>query len=179
MDITPFLKHPQDGVSRPDDALFLRNFAHKEFLCEILDYVLPPELSEILDKDSLVIENTSFVDKDQHDSFSDLSASITLCDNNTHVYLLMEHKSFNDPMVMLQILRYMKVKWTQEVELSKGKKLNLTPIIPILFHHGSNKNPPTRFSELFDQNLPDSLKTHQPEFLAALYNLTTSPDQSF
>ncbi|HHU35978.1 MAG TPA: Rpn family recombination-promoting nuclease/putative transposase, partial [Treponema sp.] len=150
MDINPFKNHPHD-------ALFRRNFAQKEFLSEFLDHVLPPELIKTLDKHTLVIEPTSFVDKEQRDHFSDLSATVQLADHKTHVYLLMEHKSYNDPMALLQILRYMQLKWTQEVEHAKGKKIALTPIIPILFHHGNNKKPPSRFNELFDKNLPDNL----------------------
>lgn len=177
MDSTPCNNHPQDGIPCPDDALFKRNFAHKEFFSEFLDHVLPPELIKSLDKETLVIEPTSFVDKEHRDHISDISATIQLCDHKTHVYLLMEHKSYNDPMALLQILRYMQLKWTGEVEEAKGKKVSLTPIIPILFHHGSNKNPPVRFIELFDKSLPEMLKGYQPDFLAALYNLTTTPDE--
>ncbi|HKL85448.1 MAG TPA: Rpn family recombination-promoting nuclease/putative transposase [Treponemataceae bacterium] len=163
--------------NHPHDTFFRRNFAHKEILREFLDSVLPPELLNAMDKDSLLIEPTNFVDKEHQDHFSDISATIQLSNQKTYVYLLMEHKSYNDPMALLQILRYMQLKWTQEVEEVKGRKVTLTPIIPILFHHGSNKNPPTHFTELFAKNIPEMLKAYQPDFLVALYNLTTTPDE--
>jgi predicted transposase/invertase (TIGR01784 family) len=170
MDLTPYQNHPHD-------ALFRKNFSHKEVLGEFLGHVLPKDILSTLDSESLNIENTSFVDEDHREHFSDISATVKLAGQKAQVYLLLEHKSYNDPIALLQILRYMQLKWNQEIEEAKGKKITLTPIIPILFHHGSSKNPPTRFTELFGKDLPESLKAYQPEFLTALYNLTTTPDE--
>lgn len=170
MDLKPYQNHPHD-------ALFRRNFSHKEVLAEFLGHVLPQDILSTLDKESLNIENTSFVDEEHREHFSDISATVNLAGKKAQVYLLLEHKSYNDPLALLQILRYMQLKWHQEVEEAKGKKTTLTPILPILFHHGSSKNPPTRFNELFGKDLPESLKAYQPEFLTAFYNLTTTPDE--
>ncbi|OQX29623.1 MAG: hypothetical protein B0D92_02690, partial [Spirochaeta sp. LUC14_002_19_P3] len=130
-----------------------------------------------LDLSTLKVEKSSFISKTYREYYSDLSASVQLAGSNSWVYILIEHKSYDDPMALMQIIYYMSLKWYENNRRVRQKTLQ--PIIPILFYHGENPNPPSRFRELFDPRLPQFLKDCQPDFNVYLCNLTTTPEKDF
>ena len=94
----------------PHEGLFLRIFRDPANTRFFLEKHLSGEIRRHVDLNSLHLENTSYVDEDLKNHFSDLVLSVLIKGHEfpaARVYLLFEHKSSPDPMVGLQILRYM------------------------------------------------------------------------
>ncbi|NNM53819.1 MAG: hypothetical protein HKM05_03755 [Spirochaetales bacterium] len=92
------------------------------------------------------------------------------------IYVLVEHNSYSDRWVLLQILRYMVQTWSADTK--DNPVAPRVPILPILFYHGEAKTVTERFSQLFSDSLPEALRAYQVEFLCDVYNLTAQPDST-
>lgn len=88
--------------------------------------------------------------------------------------MLFEHKSFSDPLISLQLLRYMARIWEQA--LKEGKARPLPPIIPLVIYHGRVKwKIGLEFCNLFD--LPEGLENFVPNFQYMLCDLSSYSDE--
>ncbi len=116
-------------LSNPHDKFFKKVFSHVETAKDFLLNYLPAELSDLIDPDSLELSKDSFIDKDLKTYFSDLLYKVCLKDGPTaYIYILFEHKSYQEPLVAFHILKYMVRIW--EMSISKGEKKSLPIIIP-------------------------------------------------
>jgi predicted transposase/invertase (TIGR01784 family) len=149
----------------PHDAFFKSYFGNQENLTELVKASFPASLTRLLDFSTLTIEPGTYIDEDLQAHFSDLAASVQTTTGEAKVYVLVEHKSYHDPLALLQILRYMVRLWSAQ------KKLPLTPILPLLFYHGEKKELSSEFRSLFDPALPAELIQYQPAFLTQILNL--------
>lgn len=88
---------------------------------------------------------------------------------DAYVYIVVEHKSFSDPLTPLQLLRYKCNIWTRLIE--NKAKLPLAPIIPLVFYHGARpwSAAPT-FHGLF-KKLDDELQPLTAQFAYVLIDL--------
>jgi predicted transposase/invertase (TIGR01784 family) len=149
----------------PHDAFFKSYFGNPENLTELVKASFPASLTRLLDFSTLTIEPGTYIDEELQAHFSDLAASVQTTTGEAKVYVLVEHKSYHDPLALLQILRYMVRLWSAQ------KKLPLTPILPLLFYHGEKKEVSSEFRSLFDPALPAELRQYQPAFLTQILNL--------
>ena len=163
MDIhNPHDSFVRSWLSRPDQLeAFLRSY-------------LPADVVSLFDPSTLVIHDGTYIDEEHQKHFSDIAATVDIRRSKAHVYILVEHKSYNDPWALLQILRYMVQTWTRDSKESGSR--TLVPIIPILFYHGEAKTIRTSFPELFPPDGAPALKAYQPRFLCDVFNLTTLSD---
>jgi hypothetical protein len=73
----------------------------------------------------------------------------------SHIYIILEHKSYTDKSIFLQILNYASTIWEKDLKNQKS----LTPIIPLVFYHGNKKwNIPTNLKDLFP--IPENIKSY-------------------
>jgi len=86
--------------------------------------------------------------------------------------LLFEHKSQPELYPHLQLLGYMLQIW----QTCKNNKQPLTPIIPILFYHGTENWEYGNFLESFE-NLDENLKKYIPNFEYELVNTKLLSDE--
>ncbi len=123
------------NVQNPHDRFFRRTFGDVELAAEFLKEYLPPAIRETLDLSTLHKSDTILVDEELAQHQSDTLYEVALADGSerVYVYILIEHKSYPDKWVLLQLLRYMLKLWQQEVD--SGAK-QLRPILPILIYHG-------------------------------------------
>jgi predicted transposase/invertase (TIGR01784 family) len=172
-------------LKTPHDSFVRSFFGRPEHLAPFLELCLPPEVFALLDTNRLVVHDGTYIDDEHQKHFSDISATVGLRSpdhdgqavaTDAQVYILVEHKSSNDPWALLQILRYMVQTWTRDSK-AKGTK-TLVPIIPILFYHGKQPKIRTKLDELFDSHLPPALRDYQPRFLCEVFNLTALPDSA-
>jgi len=153
---------------------------------------LPEAVFDGFDLSTLTIEPGTYVDSEYHRHLSDLAAEVMWVGGvgspplgeevpgppePIKIYLLAEHKSYNDSKVLLQLLRYMVQTWDQDTKTSRTARL--TPIIPILFHHGPNTEVSTDFADLFSPILPRVLIPYIPRFDVALANVTGLAEEDF
>ena len=88
--------------------------AKRENAQSFLVHYLPEEIKEFLEIEKLKIEKDSFVSAELEEYFSDMLYLVPLKDGREgHVYVLIEHKSYQEPWVALQILEYMVQCWRQ------------------------------------------------------------------
>jgi hypothetical protein len=154
--------------------------------------------STLLDFSTLSFESDTYVDKQFRSHFSDLVATVmvkssTVQDGDSSnqatpvamdsqyktikIYLLAEHKSYDDSKALLQISRYQHQLW--EKDSKNNPSGYLTPVISILFHHGKSKLVPVSFHELFDPEFLQVFEEYLPMFNVALINLTALGIEEF
>lgn len=172
----PHDKFVKDMLSRPGVT--------KDFL----DNYLPAEILRILDLSTLELTKDSFVDKELREHFSDLLCKVRLKKGKkAYVYILMEHKSYLDPLTLFQVLRYMVRIWEQAVRKHEkdrkkmsGKKkkipqFRLPLIIPLVIYHGETKwNISSDFSSLFE-TYPE-LESFVPDFSCLTFDISHYDD---
>jgi len=156
----------------PDIENIHANFFEKVFAevantATFLKVALPAALRNRLDLTQLTLDPTSYISPAYKRAFSDL---VVKCRTKAEklpvdIYLLFEHKSYQDQGVLLQLLRYMDLMWQQD---SVDKK-PLRVIIPLVFYHGAGAwRIPTQFIEQFATD--NELKSFLLNFTYVLFD---------
>lgn len=123
-------------INNPHDQFFKETFSHREVGIDFIKNYLPPEFVQTLDLDSLEILKDTFIDQELQSHFSDMVYKLRFVDGNEAcIYILFEHKSYQEQQVSFQLLRYMVRIWEQQQRQNK----KLTPIFPMVFYHGQAK----------------------------------------
>ena len=161
-------------LSNPHDRFFKEIFSRPELAEEFLRRYLPHDVWELMAPGSLEIRKDSFVDKALKEHHSDMLYELRLRDSRTgYAYLLFEHKSYAEPLVGLDLLRYMARIWEQW--LKAGNKPPLPPIVPVLVYHGRKSwSVATDFAALVAA--PPGLEAFVPRFRYNLIDLSVIPD---
>ena len=159
-------------LTNPHDKFFKETFSRIEIARDFMARYLPPEVAAALDLETLEARPDSFVDPDLQEQFADLLYRVRLQNGrDAYVYLLLEHKSRPESLVMFQFLRYMVRIW--ERDRRKGEPLRV--IVPLLIHHGPEGwQAAVDFAELFTGEA--ALRPYWPRFRCELYDLARFSD---
>jgi predicted transposase/invertase (TIGR01784 family) len=163
----------------PHDRFFRRTFGDRELALEYLRHYLPPEVRQQLDLDTLRLTSTSLVDEELAEHQNDLLYEVaTTAGQELYLYILIEHKSYPDKWVLLQLLRYMVKLWQKEVaEGHTGNTAVLRPILPLIVYHGYPVWPfSTNFADYFASASP-AIQPYLPQFTAVLHDLSVTANQ--
>lgn len=127
---------------QPHDAFFKSLMNDLTIARDFFRSLLPQDVTESLDLNSLRLENDVF-----SIGQADMLYSVNRVDNSQLVYLLCEHKSYPDRWVALQVLRYV-----LEILHRNKQTYSLPLIIPICLYHGPVSPYPYQQNifELFD-----------------------------
>ncbi len=182
-------------ISNPHDRFFKKLFSRKNVGRNFFLNYLPRDVVSLLDLDSSELTKDSFVDQELGEYFSDTIYKVRLKEGGkAHVYILLEHKSYSDPLAGFQILCYMVRIWESVVRKHREEKkaarksrekrrktgkdrspFRLPLVIPILICHGRSEwNVPADFSSLFDTR--PELEAHTPDFSYLLCDLSRHSD---
>ena len=163
-----------DYLTNPHDSFFKDLFSRQEAAHDFLKLYLPPEVAAALDPDRLEIRKDSFIDPELQSHFSDILYRVGLSgEGESYVYVLFEHKSYPDPRIAWQMLRYMVRIWEQ----ADRQKEPLLPILPLVVYHGRpGWRVAPQFSALF-ADLPLVLKPYLPDFRYLLADLSQYSDE--
>jgi len=120
-----------------------------------LKVTLPEALRERLDLTDIGLDPTSYISEAYKESLSDM---VFKCRTKAEeipvdVYVLFEHKSYQDKKVLMQLLRYLYLMLQKDSDERKPPRV----IIPLVFYHG--KAPwqiPTQFVQQF--SVPETVK---------------------
>ena len=94
-------------MKSPHDKLFKAVFSEPDVVASLIEDLFPPELAQNLDTSTLVLANGSFVDEELAEHFADLVFNCQTTDKTPfQLALLLEHKSYTDANIHLQLLRY-------------------------------------------------------------------------
>jgi predicted transposase/invertase (TIGR01784 family) len=145
---------------------------------DFIENYLPEPILKIIDLNELEIQNSSHVDEELNEVFSDLLFRTKIDQRDGYLYFLFEHKSYPDRMVALQLLTYMVRIWNQKV--NKRIDTHIPMIIPMVVCHGETKwKISPKFSDLilnFD-TLPEEVKQMIPDYRYQLYDLSQFSDE--
>ena len=141
-----------DKIDKPEDKLFKKTFENIAATRLFLKNFLPSPIRNSIDFEDMVIDNTVGVSTQFKENLADIVIKTTIKTTteerrNTDIYVLMEHKSYRDPKVLVQLLMYMVTMWQKDL----NEKKPLRVIIPLIFYHGKNDwTVPATFAGQFD-----------------------------
>ena len=161
------------SLSNPHDRFFRYLLGHPQRARTFIQHVLPANVVGHLALDTLQVEQTSFVDPDLRSHQGDLLFRVRLARSGkeAYLYVLFEHKSYPDPWVAWQLLRYMVRIW----EAKWHREQRLVPIVPVVVYHGERRwRAAPVFSALLDA--PDDMRVYMPDFQYLLYDLSVYED---
>ena len=99
----------------------------------LIDDSFPIELKNLMDLEKLELVKDSFIGNDQNESRTDLLYKVPLkTGSSAYIYLLFEHKSYYDPQIYTQLLKYLSKIYSWQMQ----KKEDLKVVIPFVFYHG-------------------------------------------
>ena len=160
-------------VTNTLDKFFKSLFSNKNGVKEFVSKTIRADIVKKLDLNTLEIDNTEYLDKRLNSSFSDLVYNCKYAGKqNVKISLLFEHKSQPEKFPHFQLLGYMLRIW----ELQIKQKVELTPVIPIIFYHGWKKWDNKSFDNYFG-NIDDELKNFIPKFDYELIDTSTYTDK--
>ncbi len=156
------------------DRFFRESFSRPEIVRSYLEEYLPAELNGLLNLDELILQDSSFIDETMQKHQTDLLYAVRLTTGEkAFVYFLFEHKSYPDPLVGLQLLRYMVRFWERQIKEGTA----LSPIIPLVIYHGEKAwRTPTEFLDLLDA--PEALRPFLPDFRYHLTDFSWLSDET-
>jgi predicted transposase/invertase (TIGR01784 family) len=163
------------NLLNPHDKFFKEVWSRSEVAWDFLSHYLPAAVVEKFTPGALSLSKDSFIDEQLREHFSDLLYRVELREGGSaYVYVLLEHKSYPDPWVCLQLLRYLLRIW--ELEVKQDAK-QLTPVIPLVLHHGRGRWTVKRqLAGLFTHL--KGFEAYLPDFHYELCDVTQQEDQA-
>ena len=160
-------------ICNPHDKFFKEAFGREETARDFVVNYLPDEIRELLDLECIEAGKESFVDEELKEHFSDVIYRTRLKGGEpVCIYVLFEHKSYSDDIVLFQLLRYMVKIWHSDINNNKP----LCPILPIVVYHGKEKwSVGVNFQSLM--KVPEAMRPFVPEFSCLLYDLGKYTDE--
>ncbi len=132
------------AINNPHDRFFRQTFSDLMLARSFLQHYLPPEVLALLDLDGLTLRQESYVDEELQDHQSDLlfevpfaapPAGSALRMDRMLLYFLVEHKSYPDEEVLLQMQRYRQKIWDDQRRQNEPLRL----IVPLIVYHGRTR----------------------------------------
>lgn len=132
-------------LNQPHDKYFRATFGKVDFAKDFLNNYLPEALIEMVDMSTLEPQPTSYISKELQEQFTDLLFRVDISGQEAYVYFLFEHKSYQDRMVIFQVLKYMIAVWEAKIaeDLTRRKEENIQgeaeveipTVIPLVVYH--------------------------------------------
>jgi len=147
-------------LKTPHDKLFKQTFSLVSQVIVFLQEFISTDIVDRLDLSSLRQENVSFITDNLQEYFSDIIYSCHLnSGKQVRIVFLLEHKSYSDANLTLQLLRYLTEAYDSQLNKQKQDKIDVH--IPIVIYHGNEKWKKRKLIDLF--NLHDeSFKSYVP-----------------
>jgi len=158
-------------IHNPHDKLFKQVLGDKENAASFLSGNLPESIVRHLDFESIEVLQTSFIDAQYAQSEADLLISLEIAGRPGFVYILFEHQSGPDPMMLLRLLSY-KVRAWERYTVNNPEARCLPAILSLVFLHGPKEwQGPLDFHSLVELPSEDFAR-YTPDFHIILFDLT-------
>ncbi len=140
----------EGGARTPHDRLFHYVFSNPIHAEGELRTLLPAELSRRVDWSTLEALPTRLVDQKLAERRSDILFRAKLDGREVLLYLLLEHQSTADPLMVFRLLVYVVKIWEQYLREHPGAQ-RLPAVLPMVLHHSERGwTAPTNLRELID-----------------------------
>ncbi|HMX68671.1 MAG TPA: Rpn family recombination-promoting nuclease/putative transposase, partial [Accumulibacter sp.] len=154
------------ALHSPHDRFFKAVFGRTEVAAEFLQRFLPVAASAALDWTTLRAARDSFLDADLALHSADLLYAVDQCAGGvSFVHVLFEHKSYLEPRISLDLLRYRVRIWEQWLNAGNSGRLPL--VLPVVVYHGATR---WRISRQFAEEV-DAVPGLQAYVPACVYEL--------
>ena len=157
-------------IKNVHDNMFKNVFGNVDNTKAFLQKVLPETILKAINFSKIAIDCTNYVSKKFKEGFSDIIVKTVMINEKgkelgTDIYILIEHKSYTDEEIFIQLLLYMYLMWQKD--LSDGKPLRV--IIPLVFYHGKDEwDIPKSFVDQFA--VSDEIKEFLLDFSYVLFD---------
>ena len=133
-------------ILNPHDKFFKETFSIRENAIDFLSGRFPPEILKKLDLSTLTQDNSSYIDEELREHFSDIVYTCFCKEKEIRITLLFEHKSYAVACPYLQLMKYLLKIW----EANSKQAQRLIPVIPVILYHGKEAWKVRRFREYFE-----------------------------
>ncbi len=161
-------------ITNVHDKFIRQILSNKELAIDFLREFLPETLVNHMNLQTLEHQDTSYINEELKESFSDLIWRVNMKgEESLRISLLLEHKSYADPKVVFQLLEYLACGYRKQIREKQKPEL----IIPILYYHGKSN---WKFRSLVSYfvHYPDFMKKYLPWFEFEFVNLhELAPEQ--
>jgi predicted transposase YdaD len=170
-----------EGIQSPHDRLLNQTLQQIDAARTLLATHLPSEVIEHLELQTLAPVDTSFIDHNLRRRFADRLFSVEVSEevvqslglkiNYVYIFVLIDHKSTDQPYTLVQMLGYIVRIW--EIALAGGRPL--VPILPWVIYNGVG---PWRSSRSLDELIPvpESWKRYVPALEMAILDVGRMED---
>jgi predicted transposase/invertase (TIGR01784 family) len=151
-----------EPIDKIHDKMFFKIFRNSKNTRKFLSIALPEPILNRIILSKVKIDNTRYVSEKFDYLFSDIVVKTQMRAKqgkkvsetiDADIYILLEHKSYREPAILIQLLRYMLMVWEKDFAENKPPRV----IIPLVFYHGKESwNMSQCFSDQFD--VDDELK---------------------
>lgn len=165
-------------LQNPHDKFFKESLGNVVTAKDFIINYLPKQVLQVLDINTLIPQKDSFINPELEENFSDLLFKVDILNREGYLYLLFEHKSYQDKGISLQLLKYMVEIW--ETKRNKEQAKELPIIIPLVIFHGQKKwKQPSSLEKMLNgyDELPEAVKMYVPNFEYLLYDLSIYSDE--
>lgn len=136
-------RSPEDTLQSPHDRLLNQTLQQLDAARELLANHLPEELTEHIILDTLAPVDTSFIDRNLRRRYADRLFAVDVSESVVrelgmptkymYVLVLIDHKSTEEPRVLVQMLGYIVRIWENAIENAQP----LMPIFPWVVYNGA------------------------------------------
>ncbi len=129
------------GIRSKHDKFFKAMMKDLSLAEDFLKHHLPKEILNIVQLQSIQIEDSHYIDKKLRESESDILFSVKRNDGgeDLFVFLLCEHQSTSDPFMPYRLLSYMMRIWDHYIKTHKKYTLPLPLIYPLVVYNGKTR----------------------------------------
>jgi hypothetical protein len=158
-------------IHNPHDKLFKHLLGERENAVSFLRGNLPESLVCHLDLDNLEVLQASFIDAQYVQSEADLLISVGIAGRPGFIYVLLEHQSSLDALLILRLFSYMVRVWRRYTR-ENPEEQRLPVILPLVVFHGPKGwQGPLDFQSLVE--IPsDEFADYTPDFRIKLFDLS-------
>lgn len=156
------------------DKLFKFTFSHVKQIRELLVHFTEEKLRAGWDLSTIEISNDSFIDDKLKEYFSDIVFTCRTTDEEqVTVCFVLEHKSYRDEKLPLQLLRYLTEAYESQFQPESSRKMNV--VVPIVIYHGDTLR---HYADLSDMIKTPAGKLFEfiPTFSYSVINLSELSD---
>lgn len=151
-------------------------FSYPEKAKDYLRLQLPEKLKEIIDLESLELTTDSFINVQLKESFTDIVFKVKMNDIDKPLFIsiLIEHKSYKDNWVTIQIGHYIFSSLINQIK-NVGSESTIIPVVPILFYHGVEAWDYHTHRSLY-KNFDEEVLKYIPDYEYIFHNLNSQSD---
>ena len=179
-------------VTHPHDALIKDILGKEKNAIEFFKKYLKEEIRDILDLETLKVERGTFISEELKEYYTDILYKVKMKSEEVYMYVLVEHKSYYERFLPLQLLSYMVKIWEREIEekrrerrersrevqedIGRQEPIELTFILPIVIYHGELRVEFISLEDIVRVPKPE-LKMYVPEVRYIIYDVVRMSDE--